>query len=163
MTPTELLAANLTRNLEMMKGTLADFSDADMLVRPVPGANHAMWQLGHCLSVETAGLHALTPDLVPPLPDGIAPKFAKETAKVDDPAAFSTKAELLALYAKPRAGAAQWVKGLTEADLNKPAPERFARMAPTLGSFILLLPTHLMMHVGQFQVIRRKLGKAILF
>ena len=57
MTQTELLADMLNRNLEMLKATLGDFSDADMLVRPTPGANHAAWQLGQysCMVVGGAG------------------------------------------------------------------------------------------------------------
>src|SRR4051794_12687205 len=46
MTTTELMADVLAQNLEVVKSTLADFSDADMLVRPAPAANHAAWQLG---------------------------------------------------------------------------------------------------------------------
>src|SRR5271170_7679494 len=53
MTQMELSADVLTRNLEMLRMTLADFSDADMLVRPCPGANHAAWQLGHLTAAET--------------------------------------------------------------------------------------------------------------
>ena len=29
---------------------LGDLSDADLLVRPVPGANHIAWQIGHVIS-----------------------------------------------------------------------------------------------------------------
>ena len=31
---------------------LSDLSDADLLVRPVPGANHIAWQLGHLIDSE---------------------------------------------------------------------------------------------------------------
>jgi hypothetical protein len=40
--------------LEATKGNLPmyvrDFSDADLLVRPVPGANHAAWQIGNVIA-----------------------------------------------------------------------------------------------------------------
>jgi len=29
---------------------LGDFTDADLLVRSVPGSNHAAWQLGHTIA-----------------------------------------------------------------------------------------------------------------
>jgi hypothetical protein len=38
-----------------------------------------------------------------------------------------------------------------------------AKHAPTLGDIFLLLATHTMMHAGQFTVVRRKLGKPVLF
>ena len=31
---------------------LSDLTDADLLVRPVPGANHIAWQLGHLIQAE---------------------------------------------------------------------------------------------------------------
>jgi len=37
------------------------------------------------------------------------------------------------------------------------------RMIPTMGHLVQLLPSHFAMHVGQMQVIRRKLGKPLLF
>jgi hypothetical protein len=58
MTPIELIADNLRRNLELLKMTLADFSDADMMVRPCPGANHALWQLGLLVNGEVSMLKA---------------------------------------------------------------------------------------------------------
>lgn len=163
MTPIELMADALTTNLGMLKGTLADFSDADMLVRPAPAANHAAWQLGHLVTAETNMLRGVSPEAAPALPAGFAEKFTKETARSDDRSAFPTKAELLDAYEKARAATAQWVRGLTPADLDKPCPDRFQRFAPTWGHLALMMPLHTMMHVGQFQVIRRALGKPVLF
>src|SRR5437899_1995015 len=40
---TELLADGLKRSFDMLNMTLSDFSDADMFVRPCPGANHPTW------------------------------------------------------------------------------------------------------------------------
>ena len=37
-----------------------------------------------------------------------------------------------------------------------------APFAPTLGAFLMLISNHTLMHAGQFTVIRRKLGKAVL-
>jgi uncharacterized damage-inducible protein DinB len=56
-----------------------------------------------------------------------------------------------------------FAKSCTPADLNKPGPERMARMAPTVGHVLGLLGNHYMMHMGQIQVLRRKLGKPVLF
>jgi hypothetical protein len=38
-----------------------------------------------------------------------------------------------------------------------------ADFAPTTGHLALMTASHIMMHVGQLQVIRRKLGKPLLF
>jgi hypothetical protein len=162
MTAIELLAGNCTRNLELVKWMLSDFSDADMMVRPCPGANHAAWQLGHLIGGE-AMMASACGAAMPELPSGFSERFDKKNAGLDNPKAFVSKAELLDLLAKTRAAAAKWIGSLTEADLGKPAPEKMREYAPTVGSVATLLETHLMMHVGQFQVIRRKLGKPVLF
>jgi hypothetical protein len=159
----ELIADSLSRNLEMMQMTLADFSDADMLVRPVPGANHAAWQIGHLISAETRMISSYRKDGGGELPAGFAEKFSKETCTKDDAGFFPDKAALVAQLAKTRASTIQWVKTLTPADLDKPGPERMQKMAPTLGHLLGLALGHTMMHMGQIQVTRRKLGKPILF
>ena len=38
-----------------------------------------------------------------------------------------------------------------------------ARLAPTLGALFFLMASHEMMHAGQFTVVRRQLGKPVLF
>ena len=163
MTTNELIATTLVQNLDMLKMTLGDFSDADMLVRPAPGANHAAWQLGHLAGSEAHLVNAASPGAIPAFPEEFSNRFTKETASVDDPAAFPKKAELIAAMEKVRAATIQWVKGLSQADLDAPTPEKLQRFAATRGHLAIMTGAHLMMHMGQFQVIRRKLGKPVLF
>jgi hypothetical protein len=163
MNVTEFLADNLNRNQQMITATLADFSDADLLVRPCPGANNVAWQLGHLIKSEASALAGFAPGAAPTLPAGFADKFTKETASKDDPSFFPKKAELLDLFGKVRAATVAWAKGLKEADLNQASPERMRGWAPTAGHWLAAAPGHVAMHVGQFQVIRRKLGKPVLF
>jgi uncharacterized damage-inducible protein DinB len=157
MTSQELAADGLKSNLEMLMGTLSDFSDADIYVRPCPGANHTAWQLGHLAAAEANMVGAYK------LPEGYEKKFSKETCGKDDPKFFGTKAELLDQLSKTRAATIAWVKAAKPADLDKPAPERMRHMCPTMGHLVQLLPSHFAMHMGQMQVIRRKLGKPLLF
>jgi hypothetical protein len=163
MTPIELLADTITRNAELLKMTLADFSDQDMLARPVPAANHAAWQMAHLVG-STAQLVGIVAPGVPP--EGAvkwADKFGGKTAAVDDAAFFPSKSELLETRGHTSGAVAQWVSGLTQADLERPTPERMAGFAPTVGHLVTMTISHFMMHTGQFQVIRRKLGKPLLF
>jgi hypothetical protein len=163
MKTTDLLADGLTRNLGMLKMTLADFSDADMLVRPVLGANHAMWQLGHLIATEARLINMAMPGAVPQVPADFADKFTKQTVANDDPKQFPTKAEALAQLEKVRAATVGWVRGLSDEVMSRPAPEAIQRIAPTVGDLPISIPNHVNMHLGQMQVIRRKLGKPILF
>ncbi len=163
MTTSALMAEILAGNLEMLKGHLADFTDADMLVRPTPAANHTVWQLGHLAGAESGMVNLVTPGAIAPLPDGFSQKFTKETAKSDDPKAFPTKAEILDIFSKVRADTIAWAKSLTDADLEKPSPERLRNFVPTVGHLLVMTPVHGAMHLGQIQVIRRKLGRPVIF
>lgn len=163
MTTQDLSLTVLAGNLDMLKSHIADFTDQDMLVRPVPNANHTAWQLGHLCVSEGWMINQITPGAIPPPPAGFAEKFTKETCKIDDPKAFPTKAEILAAFDTTRAAAIAWIKSLTPADLDKPGPEKMRSFVPTIGALVGLLPVHLAMHLGQLQVIRRKLGRPVMF
>ncbi|HEY2589906.1 MAG TPA: DinB family protein [Tepidisphaeraceae bacterium] len=163
MNPIQLFVDQLNQNHEMLMGTLGDFSDADVLVRPCPGANNVAWQLGHLIKSEAGALAGFAPGAAPTLPAGFADKITKETAGKDDPNFFPKKAELLDLFGKVRSATIAWAKGLKEADLAQSAPERMRGWAPTAGHWLGAVTGHVAMHVGQFQVIRRKLGKPVLF
>ena len=106
MTLNEFFPPLLKNNLEMLKMTVADLSDADLLVRPVTGANHANWQIGHLLKAE----HSLMSGcklVMPELPAGFADRYIKQAAALDDASSFATKAELLELFTKVRAASAE--------------------------------------------------------
>jgi hypothetical protein len=162
MTINQLLASSLTGGPNMLGMTLGDFSDADMLVRPVPTANHAAWQLGHRVKAAHGMLSQVGAPLAP-LPDGFKEKYTNDTCKSDDPAKFGTKAELLGMLTQINQSAAAWVKNLPAADFDKPGPEPMRQICPTVGDVLSLQAAHIGMHMGQFQVIRRKLGKPVMF
>jgi len=42
-------------------------------------------------------------------------------------------------------------------------PKEFQKFAPKLVNLLLLVSNHTTMHAGQFTVVRRKLGKPVLF
>jgi len=154
-------ALNSTQN--MLGMYLADLSDADLLVRPAPGANHIAWQLGHLINSEGRFLGTLPGAQVPALPAGFAEAHNKAAAANDGPTGFRTKAEYLNLFGQVREATLTALANLPEADLERPTQGDIARMAPTLGALFFLMANHQMMHTGQFTVVRRKLGKPVLF
>jgi hypothetical protein len=162
MTQLELAADVLNRNFEMLKGTLGDFSDSDFHTRPYPDANHPAWQISHLISAETHMVSAFDPKAAAKLPDEFDKKFSKENCSKDDPAFFGSKAQLLDQFGKTRAATVAWVKTLKPADLDKPGPESLRSFAPTLGHVLEMVPMHVAMHIGLFQVTRRKLGKPVI-
>lgn len=160
---TEATVALLHMNLGMTQNTLADLSDADLMTRPVPGANHAIWQLGHLLCSEEWMMNQVKPG-PSLLPEGFAEKFKNDKVGIDDQSKFATKAELLDLLTKVRMSTIEKIAGLTTADLARKIPSPFRKGEETTIEFLCQMPAgHTMMHLGQFQVLRRKLGKPILF
>jgi hypothetical protein len=163
MNTNELIAAAIEGDPKTLGFHLGDFSDQDMLTRPAPGANHPAWQIGHLIVAETNAVNSVKPGAMPELPAGFADRFKKDTARNDNPADFPKKGELIALFEKARRGTVAWVRGMSAQDLAAPTPEKIRGWAPTAGILPIALSGHLMMHVGQVQVLRRKLGKPVLF
>ncbi len=88
----------LTSTQNMLGMYLGDLSDADLLVRPVPGANHIAWQLGHLTATEARMGASLPGAAYPELPAGFADRHNKDTAAKDT--GFASKAEYLGLFNK---------------------------------------------------------------
>jgi len=154
----------LKETQHLLQWYLSDLSDADLLVRPVPAANHIAWQLGHLIEAEgyIIGNH-IPGSAYPELPAGFREKHSKEASSNDAPGGFLKKAEYLDLFNKVRAASLAAVEKLSDADLDRPMTGNMAKFAPTLGAMLLLGSNHTMMHVGQFTAVRRKLGKPVLF
>ncbi len=162
MNTTAAITTVLKTSHNLLNMTLSDLSDADLLVRPVPNANHIAWQLGHLITAEHSMLKSLgaTP---PELPAGFAEQHSKATAAVEPPTGFATKAVYVDLLNKMRDATIAAASKLSEAELDKPVEGNVARIAPNLCALAMLPGSHAMMHLGQFSVVRRKLGKPVLF
>jgi len=145
----------------VLKSYVGDLSDSELLKRPGPGCNHVAWQLGHLIASECGLLNGICAGSAPELPVGFAEKHNKETTSSDDPAKFFAKQQYLDLSEKVHAATLALLESYPEADFEKPSPENFRKMFPTMGSMFILIATHPMMHAGQIVPIRRALGKPI--
>lgn len=148
-------------SLFILRKYCEDLSDADLLCRPGPGCNHLAWQLGHLIASECSLLDSVAPGSAVELPEGFAAGHAQETSHVDDPAQFRTKAEYLGLLEKTHAATLAALGRMSEGDLDRPGPEAFQPMFPTVGAVLLLIAMHPLMHAGQFVPVRRALGKPV--
>lgn len=142
---------------------LEDLSDSDLLVRPVPGANHIAWQLGHLIGSTQQMFDLAFPGTLEPLPAGFMEKHSKDAAASDDPAAFRKKADYVAIMGKQREAALKKLASLSDADLDKPCPEEFKDYMKNIGDLFSIQGSHLLMHAGQWAVVRRKLGRKPMF
>jgi hypothetical protein len=146
----------------LIQAYIGDLSDADLLVRSVPGSNHIAWQMGHMITSTHHMLKGLG-RAVPALPAGFEEAYTAETSASDDPAKFATKAQYVSLAQQMKDASLKAIEATPESVLDKPGPESMREYAPTVGSVLTLLGNHWVMHSGQFVPIRRKLGKKPLF
>ncbi|CAN5563861.1 hypothetical protein BH10PLA1_BH10PLA1_11460 [soil metagenome] len=164
MTHCDIIVETLERGLGMMQRELADFSDADMLVRPAPVANHAEWMLGHLCKSECHMLGACGVDVTDALPAGFAECYPQVKGQLNEVANPMGKAALLELFGKVRQRTIAFVKSAGDVALLKEIPSPFNKGTMTTVGFIVTMPSlHASMHIGQMQVIRRALGKPVLF
>lgn len=161
MNTQQAIQATMNTSSMVLSRYLEDLSDADLMRRPGPGCNHIAWQLGHLISSENQLLEMVTPGSGIELPEGFAAKHSKEKIGDDDPANFYTKQEYLDLFEKVHQATNTAIEKLSDADLDKPAPENFRSMFPTAGHIVILIATHGLMHAGQLVPVRRALGKPV--
>jgi uncharacterized damage-inducible protein DinB len=160
----DAIRAALQSTQQLVNWFLSDLADADLIVRPVPGANHIAWQMGHLIVSEGHLIHQQLPDAgFPALPAGFAEQHGKNTQTQDPPTGFGTKTQYLDLFTQARQATLTALGKLTDADLDRATVGDMARYAPKLGNLLLLVSNHSLMHAGQFSVVRRKLGKPVLF
>ena len=151
----DVLRSSFARSQMVTNMLLADLSDAEIMQRPAPGANHIAWQLGHLASSIQFFGETIRSDSMPPLPDGFADQHAKETAGSDDPAAFLSKDEYVKLLDEQRQVLLGLLDTLEDDDLLADTPEQMRDYAPKIIDMIGLTAEHEMMHSGQISVLRR--------
>ena len=143
---------------------LSDLSDQDLAIRPVAAANNIAWQLAHIIMAEKYLLGADLPEATYPAPPAaIASLGSERTGKVDPPEGYLSKSQYLEWFGTMRAATLAAVDKLTDADLDRPTVGPMKKMAPTLGALLILTANHTLMHGGQFTVVRRALGKPVMF
>jgi hypothetical protein len=161
MNAKDVLLQNLGFGDRFVNAYLDDLCDADLVLRPVEGQNHIAWQLGHLISSERSMLEGIKPGASPALPEGFDEAHNRDATTSDDRSKFLSKQRYLELYQAQRAATRKVLEGMSEADLDAPGAERIRRMAPTVGATFGLIGSHVIMHVGQFVSVRRKLKKPV--
>jgi uncharacterized damage-inducible protein DinB len=125
--------------------------------------NHPAWQFGHLVASEKWMVEQIKPGSMPPLPAGFDDRYSNKNAGSQEKTGWLGNAELLKLAAEQRAGTLKVLDQLSDAELDKPAPEMVRMIAPTNAALLLLVAGHWMNHSGQWTAVRRLLGKPIAF
>jgi hypothetical protein len=147
----------------MVNGYLTDITEAELLERPVPGANHIAWQLGHLITAERHLVETSVPGSMPKLPAGFADRYGKGKQVTDNPADYHTKDEYLQLAKDIRAATLKALDKLSPADFDKPVEGRVPPFVKKVGDAFVTVGSHWVLHAGQWVVLRRKLRREVMF
>jgi DinB superfamily len=158
MTPQSLLKETYELSKMVLRSYISDFSDEDLLLSPGEGCNCIAWQLGHLIQSECGLLDSVKAGSSPSLPAGFAETHSKAGS---GESAFLTKQGYLDLADQVQVATFGVIDSLTASDLDAPSPENYRKMFPTVGSMLLLIATHSMMHAGQLVPLRRLLKKPV--
>jgi hypothetical protein len=160
MNANEAIRFPIESGAHIAKQYIDDLTDAELLHRPAPKANHINWQLGHLIAAEHKMVSDALPGSMPPLPPGFVEKYAMDKVGVDDPKSLCTKAELMATFEAQRAATLAALGKASASDLEKPCEGWTPNVAAVFSG---AAGVHWLMHVGQWAVVRRQLGRPPLF
>lgn len=145
----------------VIQSYIGDLSDSELLTRPGKGCNHIAWQLGHLIDSECGLLNAVRPGSAPVLPAGFSEKHSKANSNSDNPSDFLTRHQYQELAKQVQDASYNVIDSFSAEELDAPSPDGYRQMFPTMGTMLVLIVTHWMMHAGQIVPVRRALNKPI--
>lgn len=124
-----------------------------------PGANHALWIVGHLAMADNNGISRFVPEKALDKPD-YSKKFGRQSTPSPNASDYPAPEEVLALFRERRAALIACLEAFSDNDFEKPAPPGvppFIKNAQHMYSF---LAVHEGMHTGQLSMTRRALGNS---
>lgn len=147
--------AGLKWSRNMTLGLLEDVPDDQLCVQPFPGANHALWVLGHLAwtdhyFVKELGKRASTCEW-----DAL---FGMGSQPIADRAKYPSRGDLLGFAASRRGALLEWFGSMSESQLFTPLPKDWETFAPHYAGLMTATAWHEGLHAGQLTVVRKHLG-----
>ena len=125
--------------------------------QPFPGANHALWIMGHLASVDAFLLQACGGPSDPQLL-AMQPLFFMKSQPSPNLSDYPPVAQVRAWFDLTRKTVLDWFRSQNEQDLSTPLPEGLREIAPDRLCLIARLAIHEAGHAGQLTMIRKSLG-----
>jgi uncharacterized damage-inducible protein DinB len=129
------------------------------MYQPFPGANHALWTLGHLATVDQYFLKMIAGRDGALFDKNKTTFFAKSqpSTNAND---YPPLEEVRKYFDSSRAEFRAWIDSLDDAKLEAPLPEKWEQFANSHAGMVFRLCWHEGMHYGQLAVIRKSLGLA---
>jgi hypothetical protein len=145
---------------QFIRQGVEDIPEARMTEQPGTLVNHPAWTLAH-LNAYAGLVLTLLDDPSVPSPEAELEKFGYGSVPVAEPAAYPTKAALLARFSERHERIAAVVAEQHAEYFPRPSPEKFQPHASCIGDVVsILMTTHLGDHFGQIRLWRRASGIA---
>ncbi|MFQ5411966.1 MAG: DinB family protein [Phycisphaerae bacterium] len=154
--------ATLAFSRQATMALIDTLSEDQFLHQPCPGANHALWIMGHLACSDEFFLNKLGDKPFDKFESWESKFFMKSlpTANASD---YPPVAEVKEALANGRERLVGWYGTLDEATLLSPPPDDLKDFAPTHAALLSTIVWHEGMHAGQLTVIRKSLGLAPVF
>jgi uncharacterized damage-inducible protein DinB len=136
---------------------LADIPEEQWCFQPFPGANHAMWLVGHLAVIDDLFLSRLA-GRPSSYPEGWAQLFASGTKPLPDPGAYPSPDLVRQFFAQHRQELVSWFASRGEAELAAPPPDELRKFGQSVGELMASIAWHEGWHGGQLAVVRKTLG-----
>lgn len=140
-------------------GFLEDVPEGKWCHQPIPGANHALWIVGHLAHTDNYFLTAVAgrESRVPADWDEL---FGMGSKPVGDPGKYPNPAAVKDVLRSRRDELLAWFSSLSDAQLAKPLEGDLAGFAPDHAALASSIAWHEGLHSGQLTVVRKSLGFA---
>jgi hypothetical protein len=158
MTPNELIAGGYRMAKGLLHRMVDDLTPAEFRHKPAPGANSAVWIVGHLAVTLRRTAERLGAADLPPVSAELAGRFAATRQPAGDQAGLGDPVELLKLLDTCADLVIEAVKQVPADKLDGPAVSAGA-LPTNYAEGLLFGSLHVAMHVGQLSAIRRSLGK----
>ncbi len=151
-------------NQSALRGLVGDISPADFTAMPKTERglpmNAAAWQLPHIAMSLSGAVKLLTGKQT--VSENWLKRFGMGSTPSTNPADYPSKDESLAVLDASFDALITAFEQASDETLAEPTPhERLQRVAPTVGDAVIFLGiSHVAMHIGQLQSLRRCLGFA---
>lgn len=138
-------------------GFFEDIPDNKVCHQPIPGANHALWILGHLACTDEFFLNKVGGKPFNRFEkwNGIFFMKSTPTPNVSD---YPPVSEVKQVLDENRQRLLQWVDSMKEADALLALPEDLKTFAPNRAALLSTMAWHEGLHAGQLTVIRKSLG-----
>ena len=123
-----------------------------------PGANHALWIVGHLAMVDNSILGRVFSKPVDK--PGYPEKFGRQSKPSSNPVDYPSPDEVVTLYHERRSTLLACIESFPESDFEKPVPPGGPPFIHNVGQMFAFTAVHEGTHTGQLSMIRRALGHA---